>query len=81
MAELDPKLKSIVHMAMSALPREIGCDECFDHLAAYAEHQLSGAPLTEQLELVLEHLERCVCCVEELQLLLEALKAENSGPG
>ncbi len=26
-----------------------------------------------------EHLERCACCLEELELLVEAMKAESSG--
>ncbi len=78
---MDSKLKSVVDMAMSTLPVEIGCDDCFEFLAAYAEHLLSGNPVPAPLKLVGEHLERCACCLEELELLLEAMKAESSGGG
>ncbi|MBY0508117.1 MAG: hypothetical protein K2X03_29660 [Bryobacteraceae bacterium] len=77
MAELDPKLRAIVAMAASVLPREIGCDDCFDYFAAYAEHLLAGGPLPEPLQMVGEHLERCSCCMEELNLLLAAMKAST----
>ena len=78
MTNLDPKLKSLVNMAMSVLPHEIGCDDCFEYLWCYADHLLSGAPMPEPLKLVGEHLERCSACMEELELLLGALKAEKS---
>jgi len=80
MAELDPRLKALVSMAASVLPHEIGCDDCFDYFAAYADHLLSGRPLPEPLKLVGDHLERCSCCREELDLLLLALKAEYPRP-
>lgn len=80
MPELDPKLKALVGMAASALPHEIGCDDCFEYFSAYADHLLSGAPLPEPLQLVGEHLERCSCCMEELELLLKAMKAEHARP-
>jgi len=78
--ELDHKLKALVGMAASALPHEIGCDDCFDYFAAYADHLVSGAPLPEPLRLVGEHFERCSCCMEELELLLKAMKAEYPRP-
>lgn len=76
MAEAENRLKSIVEMALSALPRELGCDDCFEFLAAYAERVLSGE-VPESMKSIEEHLERCPCCTEELNLLLEALKEEN----
>ena len=78
MAGLDSKQKAIVEMALSALPREIGCDDCFDSLAAYAEHLRAGTALKESLQPVKEHLELCVACMEELELLLAAMGALRS---
>ncbi len=77
MSERDTKLKSVIDMALSVLPHEIGCDDCFDYFAAYADHLTNGAAMPEPLRLVGEHLERCACCMEELQLLLEAMKTQN----
>ena len=79
MNNLDPKLNTIVEWAMSVLPHEIGCDDCFEYFAAYADHLQSGGPMPEPLKLVGEHLERCACCMEELDLLLQAMKTERSG--
>ncbi len=73
MAGLDAKQKAIVEMALSALPHEIGCDDCFDHLAAYAEHLRAGTALGDSLQPVKEHLELCAACMEELELLLAAV--------
>lgn len=78
MSERDTKLESAIGMALSVLPHEIGCDECFEFFAAYADHLANGTAMPEPLRLVGEHLERCAGCMEELQLLLEAMKAQNN---
>ncbi len=80
MHEMDPKLKLIVELAMSARPRELGCDDCFDFLAAYADQILHGAEIPEELRLVAEHLDRCSFCMEELDLLLVALREQSTDP-
>lgn len=54
---------------------EIGCDECLDHVAAYAEAHLTGLPVHGALSLVEEHLAICEECREEFEALLEALRA------
>ena len=74
--ELDPKLKALVGDAASVLPREIGCDDCFEQFATYADHVLSGGPLPDSLREVREHLERCAFCMEEVDLLLASMKAD-----
>ncbi len=75
MSETDAKLNAVIGMAMSVLPEEIGCDDCFDYFAAYADHLTNGTPVPEPLRMVGSHLERCAFCMEELELLLEAMKA------
>lgn len=76
---MDPKLKSILNMAMSVLPQEMGCDDCFEHLAAYADHILNGGPKPIAFEQVREHMERCDACLEELKCLMEAMKFSDQG--
>ena len=78
MADLDAKQKAIVEMALSTLPHEIGCDDCFDHLATYAEHLRARTSLSESLRPVKEHLELCAACMEELTLLLTAMGERHS---
>ncbi len=76
MPEMNEKLKSAVEMALSVLPHEIGCDDSFAFLAAYAEQKNSGNPLPAHLQRVAQHLERCPGCMEELHFLLEAMKSD-----
>lgn len=70
----EAKVKRLVADALSVLPKELGCDEVFDYFAAYAESKLTGSNAPESSQLVEEHLERCPCCLEEFDLLLESLK-------
>ena len=81
MAELEPKLKKAVDMAMSVLPSEMGCDDAFEYLAAYAEHVMHGTDVPDSLKMTREHLDRCSSCMEELDYLLETLKAQDQFQG
>jgi hypothetical protein len=72
--DCDPKLTTIAEMALSVLPREIGCDDVFEYFAAYAEHRIQGSELPEWLLIVAEHLDRCQACREEVEFLLAAMK-------
>lgn len=67
-------LKRIVRAATSALPVEIGCDDCLAELDIFAEHKLANKELPEAMRLVEEHLERCDDCHEEFESLLTALR-------
>jgi hypothetical protein len=77
MSERDPNLQTVIDMALSLLPHEMGCDNCFDYLAAYADHMTNGTTIPEHLRMVREHLARCVSCEEEPTFLLEAMKAQG----
>lgn len=76
MTRQTQKLTAVVNAALSVLPEELGCDECFEYFSAYAEHKLTGAPAPESSHLVAEHLERCPFCLEEFNVLLESLRAQ-----
>lgn len=68
------KVSTVVAAALSVLPQERGCDDVFEYFAAYAESKLTGSNPPASSQLVAEHLERCPCCLEEFDLLLESLK-------
>lgn len=53
---------------------EIGCDDCLDRVASYAESRLQGLPTRAALRLVEEHLELCPDCREEFESLAQALR-------
>jgi hypothetical protein len=68
-------LKKIVRGILTARQDEIACDECFEHLDRFAEEVLTGKDPAEVMPLVQDHLERCGCCREEFEALLNALRA------
>ena len=73
--KLEPKmLKEIVRSVVMTLPKEIGCDDCFDQVGHFAELVLAGKEIPEALQLVQEHLARCDDCHEEFEALLLALQ-------
>lgn len=53
----------------------IGCDECYELLDRCAELVESGQPFDELYPEVKKHLDDCVCCSEEFEALLTALRA------
>ena len=74
-----PVLRTVVEMALSTRPVELGCDDCEAHLDRFAEMALAGLDASEALPLVEEHLERCPCCRVEFEALLDALRAAERG--
>ena len=72
------QLNRIVGMAMTVLPEELGCDDCFEFLAAFAEHILNGTAMPESLRAVAEHLDRCPACLEEMRILVQAISAQGT---
>ena len=73
---LDPyRLKAMVRGIMTARPDEIGCAECFVHMARYVEMVRAGAKAAGVMPLVHDHLARCRDCREEFEALLVAVRA------
>ena len=73
---LHPQMiKGLVRDIMTALPDELGCDECLEQLDRFIELVLAGKNAAEAMPLVQDHLDRCRDCREEFQGLLAALQA------
>jgi hypothetical protein len=53
---------------------EIGCDECFERLASFAETELSGVEASAAMPLVRDHLDKCTDCRSKFEALLRALR-------
>ena len=56
---------------------EINCDELLGQVNQFAEGQLQGEPISDELRTVQQHLAVCGECREEYELLLEALRDVN----
>jgi hypothetical protein len=69
------RLRAVVRGIMTARPDEIGCAECSEHLARFAEMVKAGARTAAVMPLVQDHLARCRDCREEYEALLVAVRA------
>ena len=74
------ELKAMIRTIFSSDKRELTCEECFDQLDEFAEVILKGKTRGKGIELVKDHLEKCMDCKEEFELLLKALQhVERAG--
>jgi len=80
----DPTSTHQMQMALTVVAatrdQEIGCDEAYAFLDAYADHISRGADAATLMPLVHHHLEMCPDCREEFDALLAALCATAYHP-
>lgn len=75
------ELSKLARIIAETREEEIGCDECLEEMARFAEMELVGLDAAASLPLVEDHLSKCGDCREEFEALLEALRAaEGSEP-
>jgi predicted anti-sigma-YlaC factor YlaD len=75
MALRPEQAKALIEMVMGTRDQEMTCDECVADIAEFVEVQLTGKPLSEALQAVQEHLDRCRDCTDEYHVLRQALEA------
>ena len=68
------QIDKLVGMVSSAEEDGLTCDDCLGRVAEFAEASLEERDLCEGLQAIQRHLEQCVCCKDEYEALLEALK-------
>jgi hypothetical protein len=56
---------------------EVTCDECFDLLDVYVEHELAGQDADGRIPGMRAHLEGCPACAEEHDSLRDLLRAQT----
>jgi hypothetical protein len=69
------RLKGMINMVDATADIEIACDEAYRLLDEYADMLLRGEDPGVLLPQVKHHLEMCMDCREELEMLLSALRA------
>jgi hypothetical protein len=67
--------KALIEMVMGTHDQEMTCDACLADVAEFVEVRLIGKPLTDALQVVQDHLDRCRDCAEEYHMLRRALEA------
>ena len=68
------QITTLLSLVTSADSDKLDCDGCFEHLAEFAELNLADKEIPEAMAAVVRHLEQCVCCQDEYNGLLVALK-------
>ena len=81
MALRPEQAKALLEMVLGTRDQEMTCDECVADLAEFVEVQLTGKPLSDALQAVQEHLERCRDCTDEYHVLRQALEALAEAEG
>jgi predicted anti-sigma-YlaC factor YlaD len=75
MALRPEQAQALIAKVMDTRDQEMTCDECVADIAEFVEVRLTGKPLSDALQAVHEHLERCHDCADEYQVLCQALAA------
>ena len=70
----------MLQMILTTKEDVMGCDECFELFDRCADLIASGLTFEDFYPQVKQHLEDCVCCVEEFDALLTALRAVPPSP-
>ena len=68
------QIQRLVGLVSSAQSDGLNCDDCLGRVAEFAEASLEERELSEGLQAIQRHLEQCVCCRDEYEALVEALK-------
>jgi hypothetical protein len=71
--QVDPVIRCLLGPA----DPELTCEECFELLDEYVEHELEGAEADERIPGMRPHLEGCSACHEEHDTLLALLAADR----
>ncbi len=69
------EVSALLGLVASSKSDASDCDDCFSHLAEFAEAELLAKEIPEALLAVKRHLEQCACCKDEHDALLEGLKS------
>jgi hypothetical protein len=72
------QIKSLMSLVHSVSDDSLDCDGCYDKIAEFAELQLGSLELPDAMKAVEVHLEQCVCCKDEYNALLDALREIES---
>jgi hypothetical protein len=70
-------MRELLRQVMATQAREIDCDEFLVRVGSFLEKLRSGETLPPEMKAVLQHLEVCGECKEELEALLRAHQGDD----
>ena len=76
MLRVVERMKRIVREVQSTAENECTCAEAYELLDEFAEMIVRGAEVGDRMQLVQQHLDRCLSCREEYEALLRVIGGE-----
>jgi hypothetical protein len=73
-----PELKQALGRLLGPGEPEVGCDECFERLDEYVEHEVAGRDADVAVPGLKAHLEGCPACREEHESLRALVGGEQA---
>jgi hypothetical protein len=73
-----PELKQALGRLLGPGEPEIGCDECFERLDEYVEHEVAGRDADAAVPGLTAHLAGCPACREEHESLRALVGGEQA---
>ena len=73
-----PELKQALGRLLGPSEQEVGCDECFELLDEYVEHEVAGRDADAALPGLRAHLAGCPACREEHESLRALVGGEQA---
>lgn len=67
--------KRLLELVFTANSDSIDCDGCLRAMAEFVEFELRGQQIPVAMSKVQRHLQQCMCCQDEHEALLQALKS------
>ena len=72
----DTELRTLLRLVEATRERELDCDELLQRAGRYVEAIVKGGKL-KGFETVVQHLEQCPECTEEIDALLDLFRDER----
>ena len=69
------EIETLLSLVVTTESDDSDCESCYQHLAQFAEAELTGTEIPEALATIQRHLQQCPCCQDEYRALLEGLEA------
>ena len=63
--DLQPNPRRLIAALLGPAGPELTCEQCFELLDVYVEHELAGADAAARIPGMREHLQGCLACAEE----------------
>lgn len=76
---MKPNLSRWIKSVRDTQVEEITCSECLDQVSQYVDLELASGQAARQMPRVKQHLDQCLVCREEYQVLQELARMEAEG--